>query len=240
MSTERPDELDECLAVVYKAIYRDPPAVSEKMDNLYRKEQRALVRRMAMSRHALAILRFSLTPEKAKEITGVLLFVKAQNDILAGHLLLRCGYNKRAIYFIRLALESIAQGIIVFLDTEYYAAFKADEVRADKAISKLKARLPLEGLNQKAAEYLEGLCSKKNTMNQYSHSTVHAAFGDCVGMEPTFGPSFDHKKRDELRAIQREFGCMAELIATLAGWMKVREQRSIKQDKDQFRHRTRE
>jgi hypothetical protein len=222
MNTERPDELAECLAVVHKAIYLDPPSMSERMDTLYGEEQEAFVHSMAMSRRALGMLRTSLTPAMAKEIAGVLLFIKAQNDILAGHLLLRCGYNKRAIYFIRLALESIAQGIIVFLDAEYYAAFKADGVRADKVISKLKTMLPLDGLDQKAATHLEWLCSKKNTMNLHSHSTVYAVLGDYVGMEPTFGPSFDHKKRDELRAIHRELGFMAGLIATLADWMKAR------------------
>ncbi len=222
MNTEILDSLDKSLAVARDAIYRAPQSMAKKWDLLFEEEQKALLYSLALSRDMLRVLRCSLSPDMAKEIASVLLLIKAQNDILAGNLLIRSGYNKRAIYFIRLALESIAQCIIIFLDSKYYASFKADRTQADRAIYKVQSMLPLDDLDEKAANYLKSLCSKKNIMNQHSHSTVYATLGDYVKMEPAFGPSFDNENIDELRAIQKEYISMAKLIVMLADWMKAR------------------
>ena len=129
-------------------------------------------------------------------------------------------YNKRAIYFIRLALESIAQCILVVLSDEYYAYFKVDACRADKSIAKLARKLPLNGLAGETNKYLAWLCSQKKKLNINSHSTVQATRGDHVGLMPTFGPSFDHNKADEYQAIQKEFRLMTNSIEKISDWMK--------------------
>lgn len=209
-----------CLAVVEKAIFRDPLSCAKRIDALFREKTPNLPVAMALSRKNLDEYRTSLGPTQGRQIAAALLLVKGQNDILAGYHLLRSGYNTRVIYFIRLALESICQSVLVFLSDNYFNKFKMDRTRADKSIQNVQKKLPLHGFDDNSNRYFKWLCSRKDLMNLYSHSTAQATRGDHIGFTPTFGPSYAVEKGQDYRAIETEYCEMSTLIGNLARWMK--------------------
>lgn len=210
--------LEENLAITRKAIFVDPITISNVADKVFGVATREMILQIAAARHQLGEFRGVLGEAQNQDIGAIAMLSKALNDILLGYHIIRSGYNKRAIFNIRIALESIAQAYLIFRDSGYFLQFQRDKTRADQSIIKLAEHLPI-GLNSKAETYIAWLCTRKVPMNLYSHSSVYAALADTVQHQTTFGPSWDNSKIDELNKIIFEFGEMASLVNVLAEWM---------------------